>query len=368
MDNSLRVSSFITFGWETFKKRGWFFVLATLILYFLSALLTQFITGILSLFLPSTFAIDLGSFINLVVSLLLAMGWTALSLKASDDVTTVSLSDFWHPQNFWKYLGMYILYLLAIGVGFIFFIVPGIIAMCAFIFAPYFVIDKGLGPIEALKASARITKGHRLRILAFIGATFLLAFLGIVLLVVGILVAAPVTAIATARAYRSFSAAADANQPHQTLSGGETILMIVSLIIPVIAVVGIIAAIVLVSLSNARMGPGGLQASTELSYLQNDLELYKSDNGTYPTSLSDLSSDPKIAYPLKLEEEEFSLNDFTYMQLQGGTDYQLCSQTLATYLPPTGAETNSINPCVNSPDDTTSTSSDMQYPATLTSP
>jgi uncharacterized membrane protein len=46
-------------------------------------------------------------------------------------------------------------------------IVPGIIFGLMFMFSTFLVIDRELGPIEALKESNHITHGHKWRLLGF---------------------------------------------------------------------------------------------------------------------------------------------------------------------------------------------------------
>lgn len=77
----------------------------------------------------------------------------------------------------WLYLlGALILATLGTLLGLLLFIVPGIILALMWAVAPYGIADRRLGPIEALKDSARLTKGYRLRI-------FLLMLLSLVLIV-----------------------------------------------------------------------------------------------------------------------------------------------------------------------------------------
>ena len=66
----------------------------------------------------------------------------------------------------------------AIGVGFAFMGIPGIVLSIAWSFATVLFIDKGLNALEALRESNRLTYGNKWRIF---GAEFLVAFiLGIV--------------------------------------------------------------------------------------------------------------------------------------------------------------------------------------------
>jgi uncharacterized membrane protein len=54
-----------------------------------------------------------------------------------------------------------------VTVGWIFFILPGFIALLRFAFFPYFIIDKNVGPIAALKMSWEATKDHVWEMFAF---------------------------------------------------------------------------------------------------------------------------------------------------------------------------------------------------------
>jgi uncharacterized membrane protein len=84
-------------------------------------------------------------------------------------------------------------------------IVPGILAMIFFMFASIIVIDKDLGPIEAMKASMAIGRGYRWSLLGLIALTTLIMIVGVLALLVGMLVAIPVVALAFIHAYRVLS-------------------------------------------------------------------------------------------------------------------------------------------------------------------
>lgn len=63
-------------------------------------------------------------------------------------------------NRFWPYLGMAILSGIAIVIGIILIIVPGVILLVRWAAASGFVIGAREGPIDALGASWRATKGH----------------------------------------------------------------------------------------------------------------------------------------------------------------------------------------------------------------
>jgi uncharacterized membrane protein len=208
------VGSAIRFGWETFKTRPWFFVGATIVIMLAYGVVGGISSGIdAALGATPEDPFIIGSLINLVLSTFVGMGVTAFYLAAHDNPETVDLSTLWHPQPFWKFLGASILVGLAIGIGFVLLIVPGIIAALFFMFTMFVVIDKDLGPIEAMKESMRIGRGYRWPLLGLIVLLSLIALAGVIALFVGLLVAMPVTALAFTHAYRVLSGEAPTAVP-----------------------------------------------------------------------------------------------------------------------------------------------------------
>ncbi len=200
------VGSAIGFGWGTFKKRPWFFVGATVVILLLYGAISVITSGIDAAVGGSASEPTLvGSLVSFVLSTFVSMGVTAFYLAAHDNPETVDLTTLWHPEPFWKFLIASLLVGLAIGIGFVLLIVPGIIAAIFFMFTHFAVIDKGLGPIEAMKESMRIGRGYRWPLLGFIVLIALIIMAGFLALVVGILVAMPVAALAATHAYRVLS-------------------------------------------------------------------------------------------------------------------------------------------------------------------
>ncbi|MEI8011190.1 MAG: hypothetical protein WCI27_01730 [Candidatus Omnitrophota bacterium] len=92
-------------------------------------------------------------------------------------------------------------YGLMLVVGLILLIVPGFIAMIMFGMYKYLILDKGLGPIAALKRSREITRGQKGRLFVFGLLIVLLNCAGFLCLLVGLLVTMPISAIAGAYIY-----------------------------------------------------------------------------------------------------------------------------------------------------------------------
>jgi uncharacterized membrane protein len=209
---TLSIGDCISYGWETFKKRPWFLIGVLLLVAIVSALPGLFgphpTVGPDGQLIqpPFTAYSALVSLVSVVVSILVGLGLTNFSLKAHDNIETAKLDDLWNPGPFWRFLGAHILTGIALFIGFICLIVPGIILAVGLAFVPYLVVERGLGPIEAMKESWRITKGHKWN-LFLLGLVFLgLLILGVIALFVGMFVAIPVAMIAGAHAYRTLSA------------------------------------------------------------------------------------------------------------------------------------------------------------------
>jgi uncharacterized membrane protein len=193
----------IRYGWETFKRRPWFFVGTALLVLVLSGLVDSLTSRVDALVTGSPeHPSGLGLVINLAFGTLLSMGATAFYIAAHDNPDAAEISMLWHPQTFWKYLGLSILLAIVIGVGLALLIVPGIILFLMFMFSTIIVIERGLGPIDAMSESRRLTRGHKWQLLGFVGLLFLINLLGLLALIVGILVSIPVSALAFVHAYR----------------------------------------------------------------------------------------------------------------------------------------------------------------------
>ncbi|MGH6793024.1 MAG: hypothetical protein ACRECF_09850 [Methyloceanibacter sp.] len=204
------IKSALGFGWETFKKRPWFFIGATLVI-LLAYIAVGALTGLIDLALTGGDAENpshLGSLLDWLIGTLISMGVVAFYLHTHDNPAGVTLSQLWHPKPYLKYLAATILVGLTILLGLLLLIVPGIIFGLMFMFTSFIVIDRELGPIDAMKESKRITSGHKWPLLWFLLVLALINLAGAIALVVGLLVTVPVTSLAFTHAYRVLAAKA----------------------------------------------------------------------------------------------------------------------------------------------------------------
>lgn len=80
-----------------------------------------------------------------------------------------------------KFLGLSILTFITLAISFVLLIVPFFFVLPRVALASYFMVDRDLGPVEALKASWAETKGHSGKVWGIVGASLVMAILIIVL-------------------------------------------------------------------------------------------------------------------------------------------------------------------------------------------
>ncbi len=111
----------------------------------------------------------------------------------------------------WKYFAIGILYGIAVVIGFILLIVPGIILLLRGSMIYLVLVDEGLGPIETLKRSFVLTKGHTFKIFLFFLVLMLVNIAGFMLLGLGLLFTIPFSLLAWAHLYRQLNPGSNTN-------------------------------------------------------------------------------------------------------------------------------------------------------------
>jgi len=145
------------------------------------------------------------SLILWVIQLIMDIGFHKIFLLLHDGQDARVEDLFLHYKLFWKYLGTSILLALAIMVGLVLLIVPGVYWGLKYSFALLLVVDKEMSPLEAFRESAKITEGIKWKLLGLVVLIALINILGVIAFGVGLLVTIPLTAFAFVFVYRRLS-------------------------------------------------------------------------------------------------------------------------------------------------------------------
>ena len=213
------ISEAIHFGWNTMKSNLGFFI-GLLIFVFLFTSLSSIIAAKATeanIFLGIIFYIA-----DFSLSIIISIGLVKIALRFCDNEKGRFADLFSQYPLFPQYLVGSILYGLIVFAGTILLIIPGIIWGIQFCFYDYFIVDKGLGPIEALKRSSAITRGVKWDLFGFFLVLPGINLLGALCLLIGLFVTIPTTMVALAFVYRKLMAQAEIVQVSETsLEEGE---------------------------------------------------------------------------------------------------------------------------------------------------
>jgi hypothetical protein len=186
----------VYYGWASFKANGVFFAGVTLFMGSITSLITGSYSG------ESRALAFILVIIGAVLTVLFRMGLTRIFLNTVSSEKEPEFIDIFSSFDlFASYLFGTVLYVLIVLIGSILFVVPGIILGIRYCFFGYFIIDKRLGAIEALKASDKITEGIKWDLLGFLFVLFCVNILGGLAIGFGMLATVPATCLAFAYAY-----------------------------------------------------------------------------------------------------------------------------------------------------------------------
>lgn len=197
------ISEAVQFGWDTMKSNIGFFI-GLLIAVGLIDYVPDIIAVIIKADSPILLVII--QIASVVLSMIIAMGLIKICLRFCDGEKGEFSDLFSCYPLFLDYLIGSIIYGLIVTVGLILLIIPGIIWAIQFRFYSYLIIDRGLGPIDALKKSSEITKGVKWDLFVFGIVLWVINLLGLLCLVVGLFATIPTTIVAIAFVYRKLLA------------------------------------------------------------------------------------------------------------------------------------------------------------------
>jgi uncharacterized membrane protein len=193
-------SEAVLFGWNAFKKDFKFFlgllVIVVAVNMFFSIVMSSF-----SEEAPKALVLAV-SIIFGIANMLVAMGIIKISLKFCDQ-EPARYGDLYSTYPLLlNYLAGSIIYGIMVSVGLVFLVVPGLYLAVKYQFYEYLIIDKGKGPIEAIKMSAILTQGVKWNLVLFWLMLAGINILGMLALGIGLIATVPVSWLAMAYVYR----------------------------------------------------------------------------------------------------------------------------------------------------------------------
>ena len=203
-------SEAILFGWNTLKKNLGFF-LGMLAIIVAVNVLVGLVMSSFSEEAPKVLVIGVSA-VSWILDLLIGMGVIKITLKFCDQEQATYRDLFSAYRLLLNYLVGLIVYGIIVAVGFIFLIVPGIYLAVKYQFYDYLIIDKGMGPIDAIKRSGVLTEGVKRNLVLFWLALVGINILGMIALGVGLIATVPVSWLANAYVYRRLQLQADNDQ------------------------------------------------------------------------------------------------------------------------------------------------------------
>jgi uncharacterized membrane protein len=197
----------LMFGWDCVKKNFWFLIVVfafDLLILYLPSIVGK-ITDKVNFTLPSLIFYFVFNLVFWIMGLIVSLGFLHITVLLASGVNA-SFSDLFSKAG--KIFNCFISSILCgiiVALGFILFIVPGIIFAIRFQFFQYLIIEGNLGPIQALEASWNITKGETMNLIIFWILVLLVNVLGALALGIGLFVTLPLTMIATAYVYKKLA-------------------------------------------------------------------------------------------------------------------------------------------------------------------
>jgi uncharacterized membrane protein len=185
---TLNVREYVEQAWNIFRQHVGEFIGFTLVIFVASALSSRM-----------NFA---GSFIISAVTTSFYAGYSIAAFRILSG-QPFQFNDFFRGFNY--FLPLFLAGLAGgfiVCIGFILFLLPGIYLAVCYMFTTFLIIDYRMEFWQAMETSRKIITKHWFAFFGFAFVLFLINLLGILALGIGTLVSIPVSACATAIAYK----------------------------------------------------------------------------------------------------------------------------------------------------------------------
>lgn len=197
---SWKIGNFISEGWK-FTKEHLGFLISYVIIGLVMSLLFSGVADALMEQGRTLLAI-LMHLAGWVVGTFIQMGLYNSALLITSGIKPGFNQLYSNDKHFVSYAISSILFSIMVLIGFLLLIVPGFYIMARFWLFPFFILDKDMGPVEALKAASEASEGKRWFLFLLILVLVLLNIAGALLLGIGLLFTIPITFLALALVYR----------------------------------------------------------------------------------------------------------------------------------------------------------------------
>ena len=194
------VGDIVGYGWKKFQEYVGQIIVAVLI-YFVVIAAFSFLGNIISSSIDSVIGSLLFTFIQLVVQSAISIILIRAVLMVVDG-KQIDTAALFSSDNLGPYIIGSILISIGTIIGLVLCVIPGLIFLFLTYFWNFFIVDKNMEPVDAIKASIDLIKNNVGTVLAWAVVAIVISFVGIILCCVGYLVAAPVVFIGNAYLYR----------------------------------------------------------------------------------------------------------------------------------------------------------------------
>lgn len=223
---SFSYSEVLGFGWSVMKSNFLFF-LGVIVVSTLTSSSSRILGEVMKRYpgaiAPFWFFVLLG--VSFIIQIIVGIGQTKIALSFCDDKKPKFSTLFNAWDCFWRYVVAGLLYVLIIfGICMALAValrlplpalfelllilaitILAVILSYKFILCFYFVVDKGVGPIKALRASSRATRGAKSSLFVFFLLCGLINLAGALCLLVGLFASVPTVMVAMALVYRQLA-------------------------------------------------------------------------------------------------------------------------------------------------------------------
>jgi uncharacterized membrane protein len=190
----------VSYGWKAYWKNLGPLLLITLVIIVIDVV----ISGIGQATGNRAIAV-IFSLIGWIVGLLLAFGLIRATIAVTKGEKP-EVAMLFQTDGFGPYIIASILFGIATFIGLILCIIPGLIFAVVYHFYGYAIVENpSLGPTDALKRAADISRGHRWELFGLFIVLILINIVGLIACLVGVIFTSGISAVAIAYAYRSLS-------------------------------------------------------------------------------------------------------------------------------------------------------------------